>query len=125
MAKPSDLLARMQSTLIEGGTPPAPAAAPPPAEPKPGQPKPRARAQATPKPDAPERKGRKTGPVRYTIVMELDLHRALRRYALDADADASEVVRVLLQLLMERPELDREVAARLSGEEVYDGVRNR
>lgn len=117
--KPSDLVARLSGNITRPG-PPQPAEAAestqseavsaPSQAPKP---RPRARAAAPKAPAA--RKSRKAGqPVRYTIVLERDLHRALRRYALDRDADASEVVRALLLLLMEQPDLDRQVMERLS-----------
>lgn len=117
--KPSDLVARLSGNITRPGpTPPAEAAESTQSEaaPAPSQaPKPRPRAR-TAAPKAPAaRKSRKAGqPVRYTIVLERDLHRALRRYALDRDADASEVVRALLLLLMEQPDLDRQVMERLS-----------
>ena len=84
--KPSDVLSRMKvaatrekpvTTVVESApqVPPATAdAAPPP---------------------APVRARR----VRYTLDLEPEQHKNLKRFALEADADASEVMRALLALL--------------------------
>ena len=50
---------------------------------------------------------------RYTIDLELNQRRALKLFALNLDADASEVVRVLLSLLQESDEIRREVSTRI------------
>lgn len=52
--------------------------------------------------------------VRYTIELERSLHRSLRQYALDREADASEVVRALLELLLSDPSLAGRVDERVS-----------
>lgn len=51
--------------------------------------------------------------VRLTVDLEPGLHRALRIWAMDQRADATEVVRTLLELLVEDPELAHLVAERM------------
>ena len=56
----------------------------------------------------------RTKPVRYTLDLAPAQHRFLKRFALDAEADASAVLRVLLTLLEHDSELAARVAAELS-----------
>lgn len=52
-------------------------------------------------------------PVRYTLDLAREQHRFLKRFALDAEADASEVMRALLRLLQQDPSLAAQVHNRL------------
>lgn len=53
-------------------------------------------AESSPTPAAPPARARR---VRFTLDLEPEAHKNLRRFALEADADASEVMRALLGLL--------------------------
>jgi hypothetical protein len=57
--------------------------------------------------DSPDRK------IRMTIDLAREQHRFVRRFAFDADADASSVFRVLLALLEEDEELAKRVLERV------------
>lgn len=52
--------------------------------------------------------------VRFTLDLARDQHRFLKRFALDAETDASVVLRALLLILAEDPALARTVMRRLS-----------
>jgi hypothetical protein len=79
-AKPSDLLERMRTTATRDITP----TSPPPADRAAGVPM----AAVTP--------GRR---IRFTLDLSPEQHRFLKRFALDAEVDASLVARALLTLL--------------------------
>jgi hypothetical protein len=57
----------------------------------------------------PRRARRRTGQhVRITVDLDRDTHRALRRFAADTDADASEIVRLAIdRVLQDSPETVR------------------
>lgn len=48
---------------------------------------------------------RPSKPVRFTLDLAPDLHRFLKRFATEAEVDAAPVMRVLLALLRDDPEL--------------------
>jgi hypothetical protein len=50
-------------------------------------------------------------PVRFTLDLDPELHRFLKRFALDTSADASAVVRALLVRLRDDPALAQQVQA--------------
>ena len=52
--------------------------------------------------------------VRFTLDLEPDQHKQLKRFALEADADASEVLRALLVLLHSNTVLRNEVLTAIS-----------
>lgn len=52
--------------------------------------------------------------VRYTVDLDRSQHRFLRQFALEAEVDASVVIRVLLRLLAEDMGLARQVRALIS-----------
>jgi hypothetical protein len=52
--------------------------------------------------------------VRFTLDLARPQHRFLKQFALDAEADASVVLRVLLSLLEEDGALTKRVLARLA-----------
>jgi hypothetical protein len=56
-------------------------------------------------PEAPARSSRRRGGQRVRITVDLDreVHRGLRLFAVEADTDASEVVRLLLDRLLRDP----------------------
>lgn len=51
--------------------------------------------------------------VRFTLDLSAEQHKFLRRFALEAETDASQVLRVLLRLLEEDPGLADRVRAEL------------
>lgn len=53
-------------------------------------------------------------PVRLNLDVDRELHRWLRGFALEADSDASKVVRALLNELKHNPELAAKIRARVS-----------
>lgn len=57
--------------------------------------------------------GRSGSRIRTTLDLSREQHRFLRQFALDADSDASSVLRALLALLEEDPELAKTVLTRL------------
>jgi len=77
-----------------------------------------ARESRGPGPEAPESGlsapvgGRRTR-VRFTLDLSSEQHRFLRRFALEADTDASQVLRVLLRLLEQDPHLAHRVLTEL------------
>ncbi len=52
-------------------------------------------------------------PIRYTLDLAREKHRFPNQFVLDAEADASEVMRALLHLLEDEPSLASTVRARL------------
>jgi hypothetical protein len=52
--------------------------------------------------------------VRFTLDLARSQHRFLRQFALDAEADASVILRVLLSLLEEDGRLTKRVLARIA-----------
>jgi len=60
-------------------------------------------------------------PIRYTLDLAREQHRFLKQFALDAEADASEVMRALLHLLEDDPGLASTVRARLHRSGLLDG----
>lgn len=60
-------------------------------------------------------------PIRYTLDLAREQHRFLKQFALDAEADASEVMRALLHLLEDEPSLASTVRARLPRAGPLDG----
>ena len=60
-------------------------------------------------------------PIRYTLDLAREQHRFLKQFALDAEADASEVMRALLHLLEDDPGLASTVRARLHRSGPLDG----
>ena len=88
--------------------------------PAPRSPAPMAIAESPPDASTPlrsgngRRRGRGAGAVRLTVDLDPELHRSLRMFALHERADASEVVRALLQLL-DDPVVRRSVAEALHG----------
>lgn len=85
--KPSDVLSRMRAATARE-KPVSTASAPA----MPGQ---AIQEDVAPPPARPPRVRR----VRYTLDLEPEQHKNLKRFALEADADASEVMRALLVLL--------------------------
>lgn len=61
----------------------------------------------------PERPSETARRVRYTVDLDRDQHRFLRIYAIKAGVDASVVIRSLLQLLQDDPELSSRVQEQL------------
>lgn len=53
---------------------------------------------------------------RLNVVLDVELHRAARQYALDRDVTVSDVVRVLLERLLAEPAGDLDAAVRSVGE---------
>lgn len=51
--------------------------------------------------------------VRVTVDLDRDTHRALRQLALDADADASEIIRLLLGRALRDPDAAESIRAEL------------
>lgn len=58
--------------------------------------------------------GRSNRPVRFTLDLAREQHRFLKLFALDAETDASVVVRALLALLAEDAVIAQRVLRRLS-----------
>lgn len=71
---------------------------------------PAAEPQEVPLPTRPPRVRR----VRYTLDLDPEQHKALKRFALEAEADASEVMRILLAQLQTNTELKNAVNTALS-----------
>lgn len=65
----------------------------------------------------PRGRQRPAKPVRITVDLDADRHRFLRRYAADEGVRGTEVVRGLLSLLEEDPELAARLSERLMREE--------
>lgn len=84
--KPSDVLDRMRATT----TRPKPVSTAPQETP---------RVQDAPENPAPPPAPPRARRVRYTLDLEPEQHKNLKRFALEAEADASEVMRALLALL--------------------------
>jgi hypothetical protein len=65
--------------------------------------------------EAPPRPSRRRGGQRVRITVDLDreVHRGLRLFAVEADTDASEVVRLLLDRLLRDPAFAEQVRAEL------------
>ncbi len=59
--------------------------------------------------DAPPARSRADTPARFTVELPRAQHRFVKRFALDADSDASRVARALLTLLECDPELGERV----------------
>jgi hypothetical protein len=64
-------------------------------------------------PAAQEGAGSSDRKIRITVDLTRDQHRFVRRFAFDADADASSVFRVLLSLLEEDAKLAKRVLERV------------
>lgn len=66
------------------------------------------RAAARPdRPPLPTQNPSRSRPIRYTLDLDRELHKSLKRFALEETSDSSKVVRTLLELLRD----DRMVAA--------------
>jgi hypothetical protein len=77
----------------------------------------RPRNRAASDPQVSGRSGARNDRTRFTLDLERRQHRFLKQFALDAETDASAVMRVLLRLLQEDDKLARRVLARLTEEE--------
>ena len=66
-------------------------------------------------PEAPTRPSRRRGGerVRITVDLDRDKHRGLRLFAVEADADASQVVRLLIDRLLRDPGFAEQVRGEL------------
>ena len=115
--KASDILERMRSVAVrergeDQAEAPTEPEAPAPSTDPPAARVPRARAPrpapAVPAPPAPSRPAGEK-PVRYTLDLSREQHRFLKQFALDAEVDASEVMRTLLKQL----QLDAALAAKV------------
>lgn len=95
-ARASDLAARLHATATHA----RPAVAP--------EPLPLAATSAAPRPAT-----RADKPARFTVELPRTQHRFLKRFALEADSDASAVTRALLSLLEADPALAERVHAML------------
>jgi hypothetical protein len=69
-------------------------------------------------PEAPTRPSRRRGGqrVRITVDLDRDKHRGLRLFAVEADTDASEVVRLLIDRLLRDPAFAEQIRAELDEE---------
>lgn len=107
MSSAAELVARMDRLAAPAAPSPAPVAVPAPATP--------ATRAVSRSGGGRRRRGRAeaAGAVRYTVDLDPELHRGLRLYALHCRADASEVVRTLIELLREDEVLARAVCDRL------------
>jgi hypothetical protein len=70
------------------------------------QPQPQTQPEAVPAPGPPPRPPK---PVRFTLDLSHSQHGFLKRFALEAEVDASKVMRVLLDQLQSDPELAQRV----------------
>jgi hypothetical protein len=70
------------------------------------EPEPQAQPEAAPAPGPPPRPPK---PVRFTLDLSHSQHGFLKRFALEAEVDASKVMRVLLDQLQSDPELAQRV----------------
>jgi hypothetical protein len=62
---------------------------------------------------APDQRPRKEKPVRFTLDLDRDRHRFLKQHAVSLDADASQVLRALLDELRDDPALAGRVRDRI------------
>jgi hypothetical protein len=61
------------------------------------------------------RRRRRAGPqIRVTVDLDRDTHRALRQLALDSDADATEIIRLLISRALRDPRLAEAIRAELN-----------
>jgi hypothetical protein len=78
------------------------------------EPQPMPAPTVTDRPPRARRGRRRTGErVRITVDLERDTHRALRLFAVEADADASEVVRLLIDRLLRDPGFAEQIRTEL------------
>ena len=68
--------------------------------------------QPEPEPEQIKRPPRPVKPVRFTLDMRLDLHMALKRYAVEAEVDAAVVLRAMIVMLAD-PEFAAQVRDRV------------
>lgn len=70
------------------------------------------------RPSSPARPSRRRGGqrVRITVDLDRDKHRGLRLFAVEADTDASEVVRLLIDRLLRDPAFAEQIRAELDEE---------
>jgi hypothetical protein len=61
----------------------------------------------------PDRRPRKEKPVRFTLDLDRDLHRFLKEHAVGIEADASQVLRALLNELRDDPDLAARIRNRI------------
>lgn len=101
--KPSDVLARMKATATREKPVSTSAVDRPEEIADPA----RLPAPALPRPARSKR-------VRFTLDLEPEQHKSLKRFALEADADASEVMRALLMLLQNDTQVRNAVLTALS-----------
>ena len=79
-------------SAVEGAPPPVP------------EPEPAERVRKPPRP---------VKPVRFTLDLNPDLHMVLKRFAVEAEVDAAVVMRAMLVMLRDDPELAAQVRARV------------
>ena len=102
--RPSDVLARMQATATREkpvSTDPTETAL---------------RPEVVATEDTPPTKSPRVRRVRFTLDLDPEQHKALKRFALEADADASEVMRILLAQLQSDTALQNAVLTALSND---------
>lgn len=102
--RPSDVLARMKATATREK----------PVSTDPSETTLRSEVLATE--DAPPTRPPRVRRVRFTLDLDPEQHKALKRFALDADADASEVMRALLSQLQTDTALRSAVLTALSND---------
>ena len=75
----------------------------------------RSAVEGAPQPAQPERESRPrpVKPVRFTLDLNPDLHMVLKRFAVEAEVDAAVVMRAMLVMLRDDPELAAQVRARV------------
>ena len=105
-----DLLQRMRAAALRQGAPGLPVSAEETQGPPPQLREPE---QAVEPPAAQGRPRQRERRVRYTLDLDRSQHRFLRQFALDAEVDASAVMRALLRLLAEDEALAKRVRATL------------
>jgi hypothetical protein len=66
-----------------------------------------------PEPEQIKRPPRPVKPVRFTLDLAPDLHMVLKRFALDAEVDASVVMRAMIVMLRDDPDLAAQVRDRV------------